>query len=89
VPNIRVRLFSGESEIGSGMTDIDGRCPSLLPPGGTVTPGVYRIVFEVGNRFPDGFYPEVSITFTVRDASAHYHVPLLISPFGFTTYRGS
>ena len=87
--NIRVRLFAGDTEIGSGFTNADGRCPSLLPPGGTIVPGIYRIVFEVGERFPDGFYPEVSITFAVRDASAHYHVPLLISPFGFTTYRGS
>jgi 5-hydroxyisourate hydrolase len=52
-------------------------------------PGVYRMVFEIGERFPEGFYPEVSITFVIRDASTHYHVPLLISPFGFTTYRGS
>jgi 5-hydroxyisourate hydrolase len=87
--NIRVRLFSGESEIGSGVTNADGRCAALLPSGANLTPGVYRIVFEVGKRFPDGFYPEVSITFVIRDASTHYHVPLLISPFGFTTYRGS
>jgi 5-hydroxyisourate hydrolase len=87
--NIRVRLFSGQTEIGSGITDSDGRCGSLLPHSTTLSPGVHRIVFEVGERFPEGFYPEVSITFVVRDSSAHYHVPLLISPFSFTTYRGS
>jgi 5-hydroxyisourate hydrolase len=87
--NVRVHLFAGEREIGSGITNSDGRCASLLPTGASLTSGIYRIVFEVDERFPDGFYPEVSITFAVRDASAHYHVPLLISPFGFTTYRGS
>ncbi|MGC2660472.1 MAG: hydroxyisourate hydrolase [Bryobacteraceae bacterium] len=87
--NVRVRLFSGETEIGSGVTNADGRCATLLDKGTDLTTGVYRIVFEIADRFPDGFYPEVSITFAVRDSSAHYHVPLLISPFGFTTYRGS
>jgi 5-hydroxyisourate hydrolase len=87
--NIRVRLFSGDSEIGSSLTNADGRCASLVKPGMDLEPGVYCIVFEVGERFPEGFYPEVSITFVIRDASTHYHVPLLISPFGFTTYRGS
>jgi len=86
---IQVHLFSGDRKIASGVTNADGRCPSLVPSGVSLTPGVYRIVFDTGERFPNGFYPEVNITFTVRDLSAHYHVPLLISPFGFTTYRGS
>jgi 5-hydroxyisourate hydrolase len=43
----------------------------------------------VGTRWPEGFYPEVSVTFSVKDPHSHYHVPLLISPYGFTTYRGS
>jgi 5-hydroxyisourate hydrolase len=60
-----------------------------LPPGGQLAPGVFRLVFDVQSRFPDGFYPEVAVSFIVRDPAAHYHVPLLIGPFGYTTYRGS
>lgn len=87
--HIRVRLFQSTREISSNLTDADGRCAALLPKTIELTPGVYRIVFEVGSCFPDAFYPEVSVTFQVRDGSSHYHVPLLISPFGYTTYRGS
>ncbi len=86
---ICVRLFQGEQQVGLATTNSEGRCPTLLPQSISLTPGIYRLVFEVGAYFPDGFYPEVSISFVVRDASSHYHVPLLISPFGFTTYRGS
>lgn len=81
---IRVRFFHEDHEIGSEMTDADGRCRCEV-----AAPGTYRIVFETGAYFPDSFYPQVSISFLVRDDSAHYHVPLLISPFGYTTYRGS
>jgi 5-hydroxyisourate hydrolase len=86
---IRVRVFDESGEIGSADTNAEGRCPSLLPVNMQLKEGTYRLVFEIGSKFPNGFYPEVSISFLVRDASAHYHVPLLISPFGFTTYRGS
>jgi 5-hydroxyisourate hydrolase len=55
--------------------------------------GVYRLTFEVGEYFGaagvDTFYPSVQVTFEVRDAAQHYHVPLLVSPFGYSTYRGS
>jgi 5-hydroxyisourate hydrolase len=81
---IVVRFFHEDREIASEITDTDGRCRCEA-----VTPGPHRIVFEIGAYFPGGFYPEVSIAFIVRDASVHYHVPLLISPFGYTTYRGS
>ena len=87
--NVRVRLYREEREIGSASTDTDGRCPALLAADTPLKTGLYRLVFEIGDYFPNGFYPEVSISFTIRDTSAHYHVPLLISPFGFTTYRGS
>jgi 5-hydroxyisourate hydrolase len=86
---IKVRLWLAGAAIGSGITGPDGRVGQLLPEGATLTPGHYRICFEIGDYFPDGFYPEVSVTFAVRDSSGHYHVPLLISPFGYTTYRGS
>lgn len=87
--NVLVRLFQGGREISSGITNDDGRCPALLPADIELTPGSYRILFEVGSCFPDAFYPEVSVTFQVHDGSSHYHVPLLISRFGYTTYRGS
>src|SRR5260221_441031 len=68
------------------VTDPDGRAHSLLPQSVTLTVGVYRLTFD---NLPDGLYPEVAITFRVRDASRHYHIPLLLSPYGYTTYRGS
>jgi 5-hydroxyisourate hydrolase len=86
---VPVRLFQGDRELNSAFTDKDGRCTSLLPSGVALAPGTYRILFEIGSRFPEGFYPEITVTFAVRDSARHHHVPLLVSPFGFTTYRGS
>lgn len=83
---INVQLFFGEQLIGSGVTDDNGRIQSLLA---APTPGTYHMLFETGNYFPEAFYHEVTVSFIVRDAAAHYHVPLLLSPFGYTTYRGS
>lgn len=71
---------------GSGTTDQDGRIKPLVP---KVNPGIYRLRFDTGSYNPDGFFPEVLITFEVRDASQHYHVPLLLSPYSYATYRGS
>ena len=85
---IRVHLFGDAGEISSGVTNADGRCPALMPQDYSLSPGTYRLSFEIMDYFPNGFYPEVTVCFQVRDA-AHYHVPLLISPFGYTTYRGS
>jgi 5-hydroxyisourate hydrolase len=87
--NVTVALFQGEREIASGTTDGNGRCAALLPEHLELEAGTYRLRFDVGAYFPASFYPEVNITFMVRDAKQHYHVPLLISPFGYTTYRGS
>jgi 5-hydroxyisourate hydrolase len=84
---IAIRLFQGDRQVGSGVTNANGRCLDLLTE--PLQAGTYKIVFDILTRFPGGFYPEVSIKFLVRDPSTHYHVPLLISPFGFTTYRGS
>ena len=76
----------------SASTDADGRVKDLVPEG-KLTTGTYRITFDTGAYFAaqrtEGFYPEASIVFVVRDAAAHYHVPLLLSPFGYSTYRGS
>lgn len=82
----------GFVRVGHGVTDADGRLRTLLKPGSLV-PGVYRIIFEVGGYFRaqqvEAFWRDVSIEFVVRDATAHHHVPLLVSPFGYSTYRGS
>ncbi len=75
------------------MTDGDGRARQILPTGTALTPGIYRLTFEIETYFRtqgiQGFYPEASIVFHVRDANQHHHVPLLLSPFGYSTYRGS
>ncbi|MGH9698282.1 MAG: hydroxyisourate hydrolase [Candidatus Acidiferrales bacterium] len=79
-------------ELSRGATDGEGRLRHLLAPGSLVT-GIYRLTFETREYFAArklaGFYPEISIVFEVLDAREHYHVPLLLSPFGYSTYRGS
>jgi 5-hydroxyisourate hydrolase len=78
--------------IGSGATDADGRCPELTA-GLALEPGTYRLRFETGAWFArtstPTFYPVVDLIFEVTDPTAHYHVPLLLSPFAYSTYRGS
>lgn len=75
------------TELGHGKTDADGRVTDLLTPGSPQA-GVYRITFDVGG-YQKGFYPSVSIEFSVEATDEHYHVPLLLSPYGYSTYRGS
>jgi 5-hydroxyisourate hydrolase len=79
--------------VGRGATDNDGRLRLIQAEDELFPAGHYRIVFDTAAYFAsqqiEGFYPEVVITFIVRDASQHYHVPLLLSPFGYSTYRGS
>ncbi|HZX04766.1 hydroxyisourate hydrolase [Kribbella sp.] len=85
---VPVRLYRGDVLEAAGTTDADGR--AVLAP--TLDPGTYRLWFDVaayaGSTGQDIFFPEVSVTFTVAD-ERHYHVPLLLSPFAFSTYRGS
>jgi 5-hydroxyisourate hydrolase/2-oxo-4-hydroxy-4-carboxy-5-ureidoimidazoline decarboxylase len=75
-----------------GVTNKDGRIGDLLPPGKVCNAGIYKMIFNTARYFSDnnikGFYPEVEIQFNVFD-DQHYHVPLLINPFGYSTYRGS
>ena len=82
----------GARTLSRGVTNEDGRVGDLLPPGSLET-GNYRLRFETGAYFAtlgtDTFYPEVDLTFRVDRSDEHYHVPLLLSPFGYTTYRGS
>ena len=76
--------------VGRGKTDDDGRLKTLLR---EVEAGRYRLTFDTGTYFRErnieSFFPEATIVFEVRDAAQHYHVPLLLSPFGYSTYRGS
>ena len=88
-PGIPVHLYQATHLISSNITDTDGRCANLLPADLSLTPGVYRLVFDVATYLPDGLYPEITISFKVAAGTAHYHIPLLLSPFGYTTYRGS
>lgn len=79
--------------VGSGATDDDGRLRTLTP-AGPVPPGTYRIRFATGpylaaQGHSAPFFPSVEIQFTVVDGAQHYHVPLLLSPYGYSTYRGS
>ena len=79
-------------ELGRGETDADGRIKALLGDS-ALTVGLYRLRFETGAHYrasgQDSFYERVEIQFHVSDATQHYHVPLLLSPFGYSTYRGS
>jgi len=77
----------------SDKTDADGRCRQLLPVAVRLEVGLYRVRFETavyfGAQRVSGLYPYVEIAFEVRDTEQHYHIPLLLTPNGFTTYRGS
>ena len=76
------------TSLGEDVTDADGRARSLTPPGTKLTKGSYRLIFDVKSYEP-GFYPSVILVFHVDAPDEHYHVPLLLSRFGYTTYRGS
>lgn len=79
--------------ISRGQTDADGRVAALAPVGGSVTVGVFRLTFHVADYFAatqrTSFYNDISVSFIVGHEPQHYHVPLLLSPFGYSTYRGS
>src|SRR5262245_41896649 len=80
-------------EIGRGQTDGDGRLRTLCPAGEPPAVGTYRLVFDTAAYFAAtgsaGFYPAVEVIFLIDDPAQHYHVPLLLSPYGYSTYRGS
>jgi 5-hydroxyisourate hydrolase len=88
---VAVELASDAGVIASGVTDADGRVAELWQ--GVLESGTYRLRFAVGDYFRqtgrETFYPSVVIEFSVADPDQHYHVPLLLSPFGYSTYRGS
>ncbi|OLB74875.1 MAG: hydroxyisourate hydrolase [Actinobacteria bacterium 13_2_20CM_2_71_6] len=88
VRGVPVRLERDESgwvPVADGRTDDDGRLRVELP-----GPGRYRLVFDTAAHLgPDAFFPEITVAFQVTTPDRHLHVPLLLSPFGYTTYRGS
>ena len=92
---VRLQRYGGSGwvDVSETTTDADGRVPSLVPVGAAAGSGAYRLVFDVGGYFAtrgqDSFYTQVTIDFTTRDSASHYHVPLLVSPYGYSTYRGS
>jgi 5-hydroxyisourate hydrolase len=89
---LEVQAGASWTELARGTTSADGRAADLLP-GGSLDKGVYRLRFDTASYFRSqgvaGFYPYVAIVFEVREPGQHHHVPLLLSPFGYSTYRGS
>lgn len=80
------------TELAKGTTNADGRVMDLLHKDAKLAKGMYRLIFDTGTYFhavgAKAFYPAVTVVFEIHD-QAHYHIPLLLSPFGYTTYRGS
>ena len=83
---VPVALTGPGGLIAESTTDSDGRVAALA---GHVAVGTYRLRFDLDAYRPGGFYPEVVVAFRVTDPAAHHHVPLLLSPFAYSTYRGS
>ena len=87
---VTVRLFAGEQLLAEGVTDHDGRCRLTEEATGV---GTHRLVFATGPWFAeqgrDTFYPEVVLAFAVQEPADHHHLPLLLSPFAYSTYSGS
>ena len=94
VPVTLARLTDGTwHSINTTVTDPDGRCKDLLPPAEPPHSGIYRIHFEASTyyaqQYQQGLYPYIEIVFEVRNIEQHYHIPLLLTANGYTTYRGS
>jgi 5-hydroxyisourate hydrolase len=91
--SLEVLAANGWEPVGAGLTDEDGRLSDLVPEGAEPMPATYRIRFDSGAYFDARgvrtFYPAVVVEFQVSDPGEHHHVPLLLSPFGYATYRGS
>ncbi|MFD4253860.1 hydroxyisourate hydrolase [Amycolatopsis thermoflava] len=87
--DVAVRLEASDGMvIAQGRTDDDGRVRDLGP--AELDPGVYRLVFDTGAYLgPGAFFPEVTVAFRITDGTQHHHVPVLLSPFSYSTYRGS
>ena len=96
-PGVKVLLEKQDgkdwSQLSSGVTNEQGRIPALYPEGKTLEKGSYRVTFKTGDWFAEhktaSFFPEVPVIFAVDGTVPHYHIPLLVSPYGFSTYRGN
>jgi 5-hydroxyisourate hydrolase len=92
-PGIRVTLERSGDVIGSGVTDADGRVRDLHKKDAPLHQGSYTLRFYVSDYFSkagrESFFPEIAVSFSIGEGAEHYHVPLLLSPFGYSTYRGS
>lgn len=90
---LEVRCGDGWTELARGTTNADGRISNLLPDSAQLKSGTYRLTFDTGAYHRAlgvrGFYPRVEIVAELEAAGGHYHIPLLLSPFGYSTYRGS
>lgn len=90
---VSLHVLDGDGwvRIAGGVTDSDGRIKQLGPE--RLPSGTYRLAFDTGKYFAasgtETFFPEVTLTFSVVESGVHYHVPLLLSPFAYSTYRGS
>ena len=90
---LEVEAAGGWKLVGKASTNADGRIKDLVSSDVSLATGVYRLIFDTGAYFAsrqrETFYPNVTVIFRINDQSQHYHVPLLLSPFGYSTYRGS
>lgn len=94
---LTLRLYRGATLLMTAKTDADGRCDAPLLEGKAFKKGKYRLEFDAAKYFKRNgvklpatpFLDTITINFGISDASAHYHVPLLVSPYGYSTYRGS
>ncbi|MCO5044997.1 MAG: hydroxyisourate hydrolase [Kiritimatiellae bacterium] len=95
--HVRLQIWSDAAKewkkLTEGETNADGRITDWLPADKPIAAGVYRVRFDVAAYYKkcgqSTFFPHVPIVFEIRDATQHYHVPLLLSPYGYSTYRGS
>lgn len=96
-PGVEVHLEqhtdTGWTTLSTATTDASGRVSALYPEDERFTSGRYRVTFETGDWFAERdtatFFPEIPVPFEVADTDQHYHVPLLLSPYGYSTYRGN
>ena len=90
---IEQRVGDQWTMLGEGVTNGQGRIPALFPAGAAMVRGTYRVTFKTGKWFADHksptFFPEIPVIFTADGSVPHYHVPLLLSPYGYSTYRGN
>lgn len=91
---LEVQALAGSWKLlGRSRTDADGRSADVMPSHQRLQAGTYRLTFDTATYFQiqrvEPFYPDISVVFTVRNPAQHYHIPLLLSPFGYSTYRGS